>query len=77
MYRGQRQLNAYPYLSAKDAFSLVPSGLMKMFRRPTLVLDFKLTPTRQLAAANAVQVLDRLQTQGYYLQVPAQDEPHK
>ncbi len=76
VYRSQRKRGAYLYLSAKDEFSLVPAGLMKVFGRPMLVLDFELSPTRQLAAADAVQVLEKLQTQGYYLQVPSQDDPH-
>jgi uncharacterized protein YcgL (UPF0745 family) len=76
VYRSQRKRGAYLYLSAKDEFSLVPAGLMKVFGRPMLVLDFELAPTRQLAAADAVQVLEKLQTQGYYLQVPSQDDPH-
>ncbi len=75
VYRSQRKRGAYLYLSAKDEFSLVPAGLMKVFGRPMLVLDFELAPTRQLAAADAVQVLEKLQTQGYYLQVPSQDDP--
>jgi uncharacterized protein len=77
VYRSQRKRGAYLYLSAKDEFSLVPAGLMKVFGRPMLVLDFELAPTRQLAAADAVQVLEKLQTQGYYLQVPSQDDPHE
>ncbi len=76
VYRSQRKRGAYLYLSAKNEFSLVPAGLMKVFGRPMLVLDFELAPTRQLAAADAVQVLEKLQTQGYYLQVPSQDDPH-
>jgi uncharacterized protein YcgL (UPF0745 family) len=76
VYRSQRKRGAYLYLSAKDEFSLVPAGLMKVFGRPMLVLDFELAPTRQLAAADAVQVLEKLQTQGYYLQAPSQDDPH-
>jgi uncharacterized protein YcgL (UPF0745 family) len=76
VYRSQRKRGAYLYLSAKDEFSLVPAGLMKVFGRPMLVLDFELASTRQLAAADAVQVLEKLQTQGYYLQVPSQDDPH-
>jgi uncharacterized protein len=76
VYRSQRKRGAYLYLSAKDEFSLVPAGLMKVFGQPMLVLDFELAPTRQLAAADAVQVLEKLQTQGYYLQVPSQDDPH-
>ena len=76
VYRSQRKRGAYLYLSAKDEFSLVPAGLMKVFGRPMLVLDFELAPTRQLAAADAVQVLEKLQTQGYYLQVPSQDDSH-
>jgi uncharacterized protein len=76
VYRSRRKRGAYLYLSAKDEFSLVPAGLMKVFGRPMLVLDFELAPTRQLAAADAVQVLEKLQTQGYYLQVPSQDDPH-
>jgi uncharacterized protein YcgL (UPF0745 family) len=77
VYRSPHKRGAYLYLPAKDEYSLVPAGLMKVFGRPALVLDFELTPTRQLVAADAVQVLDKLQTQGYYLQMPLQEDRHE
>lgn len=77
IYRSHRQRGAYLYLPAKDEFSRVPTGLMKLFGRPEFVFDFELTPTRHLAAADTAQVLNELQAQGYYLQMPSQDPSHE
>lgn len=74
VYRSSRKQDTYLYLSAKDDFGRLPPGLMKVFGRPEFALDFELRPRRKLVAADASQVLEKLRTQGYYLQMPSEND---
>jgi uncharacterized protein len=74
VYRSRRRRDTYLYLPAKGEFSRLPTGLMKLFGPPEFALDFELTPDRRLAAADARQVIKSLQVQGYYLQMPSENE---
>lgn len=74
VYRSPKKAAAYLYLSRLDDFSKVPLGLMKLFGKPELALEFDLTPERRLAGANATDVIQSLAQQGYYLQMPSENE---
>ena len=74
VYRSRKKRATYLYLPAKDKFSSLPAGLMRLFGEPEFALDFELTPQRKLAAANAKQVLKSLEVQGYYLQMPCEND---
>ena len=47
---------------------------MKLFGKPEFALEFELTPERKLAAADALEVLNNISEQGFYLQMPAENE---
>ncbi len=74
IYRSRRRRDTYLFLRAKDEFSQLPAGLMKIFGQPEFALEFKLTPERRLAAADARQVLESLQARGFYLQMPSEND---
>jgi uncharacterized protein len=74
VYRSRKKRDTYLYLPAQDEFSSLPPGLMKVFGEPDFALDFELTPQRKLAAADAKQVLKSLEAQGYYLQMPCEND---
>jgi hypothetical protein len=73
VYRSPRKADTYLYVAEKDSFSQVPQALMALFGEPELALELELTPARRLAAADAPEVIARLQVQGYYLQMPSQN----
>jgi uncharacterized protein YcgL (UPF0745 family) len=74
VYRSRRKRDAYLYLRTKDEFSRLPVGLMAVFGQPEFALEFDLTPGRRLASVDARQVLKNLEAQGYYLQMPSENE---
>jgi uncharacterized protein YcgL (UPF0745 family) len=74
VYRSRRKRDTYLYLPTKGDFSKLPAGLMKLFGQPEFALAFELTPQRKLASADARQVLEKLQAQGYYLQMPSEND---
>ena len=69
IYRSNRKLDTYLYLSEKDDFSSVPDELLKVFGPPEFSFSFDLTAARELAREDAVEVLDNLASQGYHLQL--------
>jgi uncharacterized protein YcgL (UPF0745 family) len=74
VYRSRKRRDAYLYLPAEADFSHLPAGLIEAFGPPELALTFELTPDRRLATADATQVLAQLQSRGYYLQMPAEND---
>ena len=74
VYKSLRKADTYIYLDEKDSFQKIPKQLLKLFGEPKLVLEFDLTKDRKLAAADANQVLANLDEQGYYLQIPPQND---
>ncbi len=74
VYRSRKKRDTYLYLPAKDDFSSLPTGLMRLFGEPVFALDFELTAQRKLAAADSKQVLKSLEIQGYYLQMACEND---
>lgn len=53
-----------------DPFVNVPESMQKAFGRATFVMQLELTEQRKLARVSTMRVLDALQTQGYFVQMP-------
>lgn len=73
IYKGQRKADTYLYIEREGDFSRVPSSLISMLGPLQLVMRLALTPGRKLAQADADEVQRLLVSQGYYLQMPPQD----
>ena len=69
IYRSNRKLDTYLYLSDKDDFSSVPEELLRVFGPPEFSFSFDLTAARKLAKEDAAEVLENLETRGYHLQL--------
>lgn len=76
VYRCARQSEMYLYLRADLQPDKVPEALLKRTGRLTIALHLSLTPERKLARVDTARVLEQLQTNGYYLQMPPQIEAH-
>ncbi len=75
VYKSNKKDMTYLYLPESDDMSRVPEALLKMLEPVERVLEFDLTPDRKLAQENAADVLKQLEEQGWFLQLPRQDEP--
>ncbi len=69
IYRSDRKLDTYLYLTHKDDFSVIPHDLMNIFGTPEFSFSFDLSPDKKLAKEDAEEVLTNLETQGYHLQL--------
>jgi uncharacterized protein YcgL (UPF0745 family) len=60
----------YLYVDAADGLSQVPEALLSRFGQPIEALSLLLTPERTLARADAARVLESIEDDGFYLQLP-------
>lgn len=74
VYRSPKKSNTYLYVPQKGEFAHIPAALMRVFGTPEFALEFELTPNRRLAAVAAKEVLRSLLQQGFYLQMPTENE---
>jgi uncharacterized protein YcgL (UPF0745 family) len=75
VYRSNRRPGTYLFVDAAEDFSRVPAELAKHFGRPVQAMELELTPERRLAQASAGEVLEGIQDNGFYLQLPPEIDP--
>lgn len=73
VYKSRRKADAYLYVDFKNDLSGVPDALLQQFGEPELALSLNLTATRKLAQADPREVLQQIESQGFYLQLPPPD----
>lgn len=74
IYKGDRKQDTYLFIEREGDFSRVPEALLKMLGMLEWVMALELTPGRTLVQADPEQVRRQLKEQGYYLQMPPQDD---
>ena len=57
----------------KDWFAVLPKDFRQALGRESFVMHLDLATTPKLARANKDDVLQKLQSQGYYVQMPPED----
>ena len=74
IYKSLKKDYLYLYVLNKDDFSKVPEELLKNFGRIEYVMDLELSPNRKLAREDAQKIIDNLNLQGFFVQLPPQKE---
>lgn len=74
IYKGEKKQDTYLYIERDGDFSRVPEALLKMLGMLEWVMALELTSDRTLVQADPEQVRRQLNEQGYYLQMPPQDD---
>jgi uncharacterized protein YcgL (UPF0745 family) len=70
IYRSEKKTDTYLYLSAEMEFNDLPVELQQTFGEPAFVMNLLLSPDHTLARVDTGQVLESLEQQGFYLQLP-------
>lgn len=70
IYRCAKKADSYLYVERENDFARLPQALLDMLGPLTLVMSLELYEQRKLAQVNVLHVMDQLQQQGYYLQMP-------
>lgn len=73
IYKGNKKYDTYLYVEKEDDFSRVPEALMKMMGTLEFVMNVELSNERQLAQADVVEVMAKLENDGFYLQMPKKE----
>lgn len=74
IYKSSRKMGAYLYIQKRDDFSAVPEVLSDAFGKPIFIMLFNLAGERELANADKAEVKKKLEEQGFYLQLPKEDD---
>lgn len=74
IYKSRKKPGSYLYVAKREDFSAVPEALLTHFGTPELVMMFNLLGKKSLHQADKSEVLEKIQQQGFYLQMPKQDD---
>ncbi len=72
IYRSTRKEGLYLYVLKGTDTATLPEPVKQHFGAPELAMTLPLDRERKLARANAGEVLDAIDAQGFYLQLPPQ-----
>ena len=70
IYRSRKKVGSYLYLPSKNDFSALPEELIRLFGQPEFAFELNLSSRKKLAKIDSQTVIDNLQDQGFYLQIP-------
>jgi uncharacterized protein len=70
VYKSLNKAEMYLYLDRSTELTDLPDALRALFGTPQHVLDMLLTPEKNLARAEARKVLEDIEANGFYLQMP-------
>lgn len=74
IYKSLKKPGCYLYVAKRDDFSPVPDALLQAFGKPQFVMPFHLTGKKSLKQAVNQEVLQAIESQGFYLQMPKEDD---
>ena len=60
----------YLYVKKEEGLTRVPEDLVKLFGKPQPAMVLLLTPDKKLARVSVEKVVESLEAQGFYLQMP-------
>lgn len=78
IYKSSKKDEMYLYVErlekkddkAIDPLEVLPEALRSAFGRATFVMDLELSEARKLARVNVLHVLDSIETNGFFIQMP-------
>ena len=69
VYKTKRREGLYLYIDKLKGLDSIPEELDALMGDPVHVVDFILTPEKKLANADTAEVISKINSQGYYLQM--------
>ena len=74
IFKGTKKEEMYLYVDQKEGLKKVPDDLLGTFGRTESVMVLPLTKDKKLARVKAADVLEGIENQGYFLQMPPPPE---
>ncbi len=76
VYKSPKKDEMYLYVDKKEGLERVPEVLLERFGKPIDVMTMLITPEKKLARAEGAKVLEAIEEQGFYLQMPPAKEEY-
>ncbi len=73
IFRSPRKAEMYLYVDKAEGLAKVPDTLLAQFGEPQAVMVLALDAGRKLARVQAAEVLAKIDSQGFFLQMPPTD----
>jgi len=70
VYRCSKKEGMYLYVDKKDGLNVLPEMLFKQIGKTELAMTLLIDEAKKLARANAQDVLNSIEENGFYLQMP-------
>ena len=70
IFKGNKREEMYLFVDQKEGMKSVPEDLLATFGNPESVMIVPLTDSKKLARVKASEVLESIEKQGYFLQMP-------
>jgi uncharacterized protein len=74
IYKSRKKDETYLYVTRADGLTKVPEALLEQFGTPVLAMTMIITPEKKFARVEASRVLEQMQQNGFYLQIPPPKE---
>ena len=74
IFKGNKREEMYLFVDQKEGMKSVPEDLLATFGNPESVMIVTLTDSKKLARVKASEVLESIEKQGYFLQMPPAPE---
>ncbi len=74
IYRSPKEEGMYLYVKKEEGLTRVPDELLKLFGKPEPAMVLLLTPEKKLARVSLEKVVESLESQGFFLQLPPRNE---
>lgn len=74
IYRSPNKEGMYLYVEKSTGLKEVPAALLERFGTPKLAMTLLIEASRELARVDANKVLEQIQLNGFYLQMPPADD---
>ena len=73
IFRSPKEEGMYLYVKKEEGLTKVPAELLAIFGSPQPAMVLLLTPDKKLARVSVEKVVESLESQGFYLQMPPRD----
>lgn len=74
IYKSSKKEGMYLYIAKREQFDQVPNELLSVFGKPQFVMLFNLDGEKSLVRADKHEVKQKIETDGFYLQMPPPPE---
>lgn len=76
VFKSSRKEEMYLYVDKREGTERVPAPLLERFGKPVPAMTLILSPEKRLGRASAVEVMQAIRDNGFYLQMPPAKEEY-